>query len=205
MRTYPLLFDRFASSRVDDEARQQTAQVEPRGGPVVERAEVVFGVLVVVHGVVRAGKHRIQVVVHGVDPLELRQTLRHESADHSGQVQSSGTGHCRKAAEGTSGDYGTGREAGPRALAQRSRTEFTKHAQRQAQEVSCLVDRDGGHERNLMRAVADNIVFARIAARIAKPVRRVEYSASTHCASTTDLRKNSGIDSRGCHRPLLHR
>ena len=97
MRPDRLFLNGLGSHDIDDEACDQTTQIEAAIEPVGKACQVVLGVLAVLQGVVRPGKCGLEIAEDGVDPLEAGQVTRLEAADHHRKVKATSIGHRTEA------------------------------------------------------------------------------------------------------------
>ena len=68
--------DRPALCDIDDDLRDQTAQVESAIEAVGESGQVVVGIFPVLQRVRRTSEHCLEVAENGIDPVELGQIAR---------------------------------------------------------------------------------------------------------------------------------
>ena len=96
----------------------------------------------------------LQVTEHWGDPLELRQIAGLESADDQRQVATSSIGHRREATQPIADDQGTRLQTGFGPIANGRRGETTDQVELDVHRMSCLVERNGRHERHLVLGAA---------------------------------------------------
>ena len=166
LRSDELFRDRPASRDVDDESRYERSQIEPTVEPIGEGGQVMACVLVVLQRMKSTGQRGLQVAEHCVDPLELRQIAGLESTDDKRHVATSSIGHRREAAQPIADHQGTRLQTGFGPITNGRRGETTDQVELDVHRMSCLVERDGRHERHLVLGAASWLAAGAFATQV---------------------------------------
>ena len=166
LRSDELFRDRPASRDVDDESRYERSQVESAVEPVGEGSQVMVCVLVVLQRMKSTGQRGLQVAEHCVDPLELRQIAGLESTDDKRHVATSSIGHRRETAQPIADHQGTRLKTGFGPITNGRRGETTDQVELDVHRMSCLVERDGRHERHLVLGAASWLAAGAFATQV---------------------------------------
>lgn len=144
------LCDRPALRDVDDDLRDQIAQVESAIEAVGECGQVVVGIFPVLQRVKRTSERCFEVAENGVDPVELGQIARLKGTHDHRNMDAPRVGDCCEAAQAIAGHNGARRQGGLGPLADGLRGEAADQAELEVKRTAFVIERDRGHKRHLV-------------------------------------------------------
>ena len=166
MRPDRLFLNGLGSHDIDDEACDQTTQIEAAIEPVGKACQVVLGVLAVLQGVVRPGKCGLEIAEDGVDPLEAGQVTQLEAADHHRKVKATSIGHSTEAAQPIAVHTGAGCQIGLGPLADRFRGKSSDHIELDVHRMPMIIDRDSSDKGSLVLGAATGLSTCALTAEV---------------------------------------